>query len=283
MEKILLNQETEASITKAKDVNQITWEYLRLYWYVFLPLLIGGIATLKIGWLHSNEKLLNIGVITLCAEIFVLIIGYIYARQQAKKYFTKRLAVSMGCSFTDFKVVDSSSTILFKFGINKRLSIPTSWKKNIFNILSGNFINFPFRFYNYQTMISENRMMGSGEIGFMTINFTVLEITYTQNLPPIFINNRWSFFYPERDLLDSKEIILQPEVNRYQKIYSKDDLSSTLRDSLGKILDELSRIDKRILIEFSENKIYIIKDKIITKKKDLISFFKVADFIINNL
>jgi hypothetical protein len=288
-EKNLQQKNTLINVLKSqvKDVPEIILEYTKKYWYVYFPLLILGIIILKIGWREENISLINKGVIILCVEIVVIIMGYIYSQQQARKYFLKRFANIIGYSFSSFSLIDSNESALFSIGINETkglsVTIPAR-KRTILNIATGQYEGFSVRLFTYQVPISDPDVLVTQQAqgpSYRTFSFLVFEVTLKkENINFILISKK--SYFPIRNYKGVEEKINESSKSHYN-LYTKDTILPQFLSKIKLIAEELQKINPKLSIEVYENKLYIFQNGAATRKRDIESIFESCEKILEEI
>lgn len=249
-------------INQVKNVSTLRLEYIKKYWWISLPLLVIGIFLLKFGWDNNNGKLLNVGVITLCAEIFTIIMGIIFADQQARKVFMKMVASALKFSYKEYGVVGNTKAELFKIGNRKEIT----------HFLEGEYQNMPVSLYNYKSVTGSGKNIAS-------YRYTVFEVIYPFEIPRVILLKK--SILNERCMLSDKVVVkLEGNFNKYFELYTQEKFEKDIRviftpDVIAFLIDEAPNIN----FEMCDNKIYIYEEKFITKKDDLHLLYKTTQMI----
>ena len=252
---------------QVQNVYSIQIEYIKRYWWISLPLIIIGIIILKIGWNLGNAKLLNIGVIVLCLELFVIVIGLIFANQEASNVFMKRMAIVLGFSYKANGIVEKTKAEIFRYGYNKEMT----------NVLYGTYQNMPLWIYNLKIST------GGQSKNAVSYRYTVFEFTFTQILPRLILLKK-SIFNERVGMTDKVQIKLEGNFNKYFELYTEKSFERDVRqvftpDVMALLIDEASNIN----FETCENKIFIYKEKFITKKEELLSMYIASQIVTKKL
>lgn len=249
-------------IDQVKNVSTLRSEYIKKYWRISLPLLVIGIFLLKFGWDNNNGKLLNAGVITLCAEIFTIIMGIIFADQEARKFFMKMVASTLKFSYKEYGIVEKTKAELFRWGSRKEIT----------HFLEGGYKDMPVSLYNYKSVTGSGKNVAS-------YRYTVFEMTYPFEIPRVILLKK--SILNERCMLPDKVAIkLEGNFNKYFELYTQEKFKKNIRviftpDVMAFLIDEAQDIN----FEMCDNKLYIYEEKFITTKDDLFLLYKTAQMV----
>lgn len=262
-----MNEDNDSVLLdKIQGVNSIQIEYVKRYWWISLPLIVAGIIFLKAGWNLNNSRLLNTGVILFCLEILTICIGLIFANQEARKSFMKKMASTLGLSFKENGVIEKTEAEIFKWGTTKEAT----------NVIYGNYDGMSLWIYNLKTA------MGGGKNA-VSYRYTVFEITYPFQMPKLILLRK-SIFNERVDFQKKVKVKLGSNLDKYFELYTEKDFEQEVQnivtsDIMTLLLGEGSKIN----FEICENKVFIYKERFITKKEELISIYAVAKIISKKL
>lgn len=203
-------------------------------------------------------------------SLLILFIYYAFLYDKASKTFMQHFAKINGFLYEEMALRETASGRLFEVGTNRHIS----------HVLSGKYQNYPIRIFNYEYVI------GSGKHE-QTFHFTVLEISFEKTkFPHILLQSDKMWRHSYRDILgeikDTK-IHIQGHFEDHFKLYATEGYEvEVLEIFTPDLLMYLVEKAKYFNIEFSDNKISIFDDKILSTKKELNLLFDIAKKILGS-
>lgn len=270
---------TQSIIAGIPDRCNIIWKFIkRLWWLVLTPILVGAIF-LQIGWTHSNPYFLNIGVIALCTNIFIIFCVFLFAIQDAEKNFIKSVAKALGYTYTEHGLVLGLGSIFLNIG--KEIHNYTAEEAK--NVIGGIYQDLQITLYQYKmgTIGYPNyRITVAG--GQSIFDFLVLEIKIEHSIPNIICMPRKGFAWPSKYRKNSMQDF-DVNLQKYYRFYSTAVLDEKSKEVVIKITRFILTKDTRIGIEFCEGRVIIFQYGKKVNKKKVGNFFEVAGFSILNI
>ncbi|TSC71437.1 MAG: hypothetical protein G01um101470_611 [Parcubacteria group bacterium Gr01-1014_70] len=192
--------------------------------------------------------------------------GYSYAHAKILKEFMRQFALANGFEYFEKHIIDMQGA-LFEKGHSKEVS----------NMIYGRYTKRRMRFFNYQFS------MGHGKHR-RTYDHTVCEITLPGIAPNILVESKSFFDFNSFKKPHQKEMPLESGFQTYFETYAPDDFDiETFEIFTPDVMTTLIDMAQGYDFEFIENKLYIFRQKITTKRVELHSLFRLAQYLITTL
>ncbi|OGZ46600.1 MAG: hypothetical protein A3J54_00995 [Candidatus Ryanbacteria bacterium RIFCSPHIGHO2_02_FULL_45_13b] len=244
-----------------EDVSVSTMSYINRQWGVwfYVPGII--LVILAIYSIYHPE-----GEQVLILPLMWFMVGYSYARARILKEFMKQFALANGFEYFEEHIVDMKGA-LFEKGHSKTVS----------NIIYGRYNNRRMRFFNYQFSIGQGKHR-------QTYDHTVCEITLPGIAPNILVESKKFFDFNSFKKPHQKEMPLESGFQTYFETYAPEDFDiETFELFTPDVMTTLIDMAQGYDFEFIENKLYIFQQKITTKRAELYSLFRLAQYLIITL
>ena len=194
------------------------------------------------------------------------VVGYSYARGKILKEFMRQFALANGFEYFEKHIIDMEGA-LFNKGHSKEAS----------NMIYGRYNNHRMRFFNYKFSIGQGKHKP-------TYYHTVCEITLPGIAPNILVESKKFFDFNSFKKPHQKEMPLESGFQSYFETYAPEDFDiETFELFTPEVMTALIDMAEGYDFEFIENKLYIFRQKITTKRVELDSLFHLVQYLITTL
>lgn len=244
-----------------EDVSTSTMSYINHQWgmWFYVP----GIV-LSILAIYSTYYFQDAGMVIL--PLFWFLGGYGFAHAKILKEFMKQFALANGFEYFEEHIIDMEGA-LFEQGHSKEAS----------NMIYGRYNNHRMRFFNYKFSIGQGKHR-------RTYDHTVCEITLLGIAPNILVESKSFFDFNSFKKPHQKEMPLESNFQTYFETYAPEDFDiETFEIFTPEVMTALIDRAQGYDFEFIENKLYIFRQKITTKRVELDSLFRLVQYLITTL
>lgn len=199
-----------------------------------------------------------------------LVISYSIVRSRIQEVFMRQFAEANGYSFQDVGGIAGRPGTIFSLGHSRVVT----------NIVSGRYMDRPIQLLNY------NYTIGGGKHSY-TYFSTIFQIDFPATLPRMFLHQRGNMFVVDGmdiKIPDGQEVHLEGDFDNFfrltvQKGFEIEALQIFTPDFMIDLRDQW----KHTSLEFVGHYIYMYKDLTLGTKKDLLSFYALACYVISKL
>ncbi|OGZ44012.1 MAG: hypothetical protein A3J55_01100 [Candidatus Ryanbacteria bacterium RIFCSPHIGHO2_02_FULL_45_17b] len=244
-----------------EDVSTSTMSYINRRWgaWFYAPGVILTILIIYGTYYFEDTELVTLPLVWFLG-------GYFYARTKILKEFMRQFAVKNGFEYFEKDIADMQGA-LFEKGHSKVAS----------NMIYGRYNNRRMRFFNYQFSTGQGKHR-------RTYDHTVCELTLPGIAPNILVESKNFFDFNSFKKPSQKEMPLESAFQNYFKTYAPEDFDiETFELFTPEVMTALIDRAQGYDFEFIENKLYIFRQKIITKRVELHSLFYLAQYLIITL
>jgi hypothetical protein len=247
------NQKAEDDLFSAgiiEDANNAMW---RLAWHKYRKITLTILLlSLPLFFVHPFFPVL----------IFVPYIAYLGKLSQG--YFMRQFAITNDFSYTKMASIKTVRGRVYKFGHSRELS----------HVVFGLYKNYPMRLFNYVCVVGYGKSKKS-------YRFTVCEFEFEKTIFPhiLLLSKTMSRFGPadESGEVRDIEIPLEPVFADKYRLYATDGYEIEVMQIFTKeVLTLLLELGAHFSIEFSDNRVNIYDDLLISKRTKLQDLLNVA-------
>ena len=235
-----------------ENVRSSTWKYIYDH-YIGYILLTVAISIFLFAFIPIQFLL----------ALDFIIAGSIYSKayNKIKGQFMEEFGNSIGFAYVRSIEPESVSGRLFKTGHDQTIS----------DVLIGTYQDIPMRIFSLSFTV------GSGKNSH-TYSYTVFEATYAETMPDILLFSKAEQSAVSDWFSEDETIELEGDFNKYFKLRApKGREQEAFQIFTPDIMAELIDKAKEVSFEFVGNKLYIYAVKVLGKREDIVSAFRLAE------
>ncbi len=174
--------------------------------------------------------------------------------------------------FTKYGDINLLNSIYLAIGHSRRMV----------NVITGSYLEHPIQFFDFRSVIGYGKHR-------RYVNFSVFEVEYKSSLRSFLLLSR-KMRYSSGNLYDGfqnafgRKIKLEGDFNKYFNLYVPEDYEiEVLQIFTPEIMAKFIDLAPDLTFEFTQNKLFICTNKIISKKTDLERLHELAQMLIQDL
>ena len=250
-------------VTKSAEV--LLWGK---YKWLFLLSLVGGIALailsgIAIYGTYSSAGNTSGNEIILPFLFLLIPLGvWQYIKAKVQHQFMQQMATDLGYTYSAAALFSSVSGVSFSEGHSQKLV----------DVISGTYRDCPVRIFTYYYTV------GSGKNSHTYIE-TIFELTYITPLPHVLLGTSEHLFAG-----DVERVSLEGDFNNYFKLYIAKGHQVEAREIFQPdVMQDFITSFQKLGFEIYGNKVYVIRNGILSKKADFLSMQNLIDSLIDKL